>query len=486
MILLLCCIVPGQSVDCSDVNGLWLLPRGRETDVFQAEALFTCICSVVLGITLPDKRLKYAQLGRAYRMCSALQGFALHLSRHKQRCPFCDGERKDCTCVIAISGQSGNFQALDPRDTPIAGRWVAALPVQGRHRGVTRGALFGLFWRLNAIKVTLLLFRAQLGVTKWERNWLKYVVRCWNEIAEPVANMWEARDLLYQCVTLYSNSEYLGETRIGLEKRGTTHIRHARLRSMCAKMKFYRWLKALGSHLATFLPIRSWVGEVRPTKKQRLAGEAFEIFTRQSNQNEVGRSRGSERQNVYGERMLLGRDKRGRQLMRFRVTHAPRDTLVMHQTVEEPPAAPVQQMKMLPIVMRMGRRPWKLLPGFSDMRVVKTVRRFGQRKLGRLVGFAQMVLDTSSRSIFHVNLKLVLAGMRKICTMAVNIRSSLLALSGAETKLLQCLRRWVARWGRQGFFIILRATITVASSPSILSILDSTEKWASVPVDMST
>lgn len=350
-----------------------------------------------------------------------------------------------------------------------------------RRKKLSRGALHGVYWRLNYIKCWVLIHRGLLGVTKWERSWVQYVFGCWDSVAQSGSDMWRAPDIIYGAFTIFSNDEYLGETRIGMFRRGGTHNRLCKSQAARGRMRFYRWLYEMGPHCVTYIPLRVWAGSRRATKRERLTAEGWEIYERQSTQNDLGRTRGSEASNAYGERVLLGRARRSRQLLRFRTAIHRSDTVMPGPPIE---TLQMKQSKLMPLLFRCARRPWKRSPSLNAFKICRIVRGMKQRELNRFVSLAQLVLDPTNRSIFFQNLKLLVAGMRSVCTVQVTIRSPLLALQGVEDIIMTSIRRWIARWNAVGIMLIVRATLIASRSPSTLSVLDSTAYWASKSQDM--
>lgn len=246
-------------------------------------------------------------------------------------------------------------------------------------------------------------------------------------------------------------------------------------------MKLYSWTRKNGVQKLTWLPLYSWPegpGTTPPSKSDRMEEEGWMIFERQSDLNTAGRSRGEEQKNVMGERMLLGRRRRTRQLMRFR--HKKKNEII--QTFD--PANRQQrptQCKILPIVMRMARRPWKASTDMDTMRVVRRLRELTPKMVSRLMALAQTVLDPTGRSIFQQNIQKAFRNSSKIAIMNVTLRSPLFAVKGVEEKVLQQLRRWLHRWSKQGITVLLRTTLALRKGQSIMSILDSSSAWAKKP-----
>lgn len=328
--------------------------------------------------------------------------------------------------------------------------------------------------------MVVLLHRAACSTAKWEKKWLRYILDSWSR--DPVD--WSSPDIIYQSVTIYSRAEYLGETQIGLQKRGGTHIRQAKRKS--GKMKLYGFMRSVGPHVVAWLPVKSWSGPVRPTKTQRLEAEAEEIFYRQSELNEIGRSKGNEKANIFGERMLLGKERRGRQLIKFRVRKRMEEAFAGDTSeVLNRPSAPRQALKALPLVMQMARRPWK--PGEQlESRVALRLRQLKVKELGRLVSLGQSVLDATGRSIFWKNLQLVFRGHRQVAVVAFKVKSVLFALGRTEQMLLRRLRRWAAARSKRGVFLVLRVTLTLSRGESLLTALDNTSIWGHVPPELRT
>lgn len=290
---------------------------------------------------------------------------------------------------------------------------------------------------------------------------------------------------MYTGVVPFSKKEYHGETSIGFRPRIDTHKQLGDKRS--TTMELYKFMKSAGRSKLIWLPLITWDDSIevtRPTKSTRLVSEAWEVYQRQSELNNLGKHYGEEKADVFAERMMLGRRKRDRQLLKFRL--APHDDQLLlptpgksapHQRMRPPlthnasqhhttPITPavssnmrthsfdglregpkcVDYLRWLPLVIRLSRRPWFYTKDLYKLVAVKRLRTLGTRDVSKLVGLAHLTLDTQSRSIFWNNLKLVMRGLQNITIQRVRVKSSALALPTFEKKVLTGLRRWLNQW----------------------------------------
>lgn len=214
-----------------------------------------------------------------------------------------------------VSGRYRDPNVVRPEDVPLSSGMVRVIP-PNRPTRVHRGMLQHIWWQLNSIKTILFLFRCGISRVVWEKRWLRYVMEHWSN--EPIR--WRSLDMVYTGVAPFSRKEYHGETSIGFRPRINTHKQLGDKRSQT--MQLYKFMKMEGRSRLIWMPLITWddsILENRPTKSTRLVAEAWEVYQRQSELNNLGKNYGAEEADVFAERMMLGRRKRGRQLLKFRL-----------------------------------------------------------------------------------------------------------------------------------------------------------------------
>lgn len=399
----------------------------------------------------------------------------LHTSAQKTRCPYCGNPKAACRCKFGVSGHDNNFRVFRNGDEPLRSKALPQAPPlrNKRFRGFHRGVLFNRIWRRNFLKVCILLWRACISTAKWERKWLLYVLACYGGSAPNWAN----RNVVYGATGIFCRKEYIGETQISLFERFKTHLRCAIRKSQ--RMKLYRWLRKAGIHIRAWYPLRDWKGTRQPTKKDRMLAESYEVFLRQNDLNEVGRHKGTGEKNLMGERLITGRSRRKRKLIKFRKRRARQD-LIYGVDKNEVPVPRGNEVEYLPLIMKLARRPWKSVRDSTVSRAVAMIRAMQTRTFVRLVNLAYMVLSGTSASIFQANLLMLCKNHRKVVNVNISIRNALLGLSKVENKVLKWVRSWVANWRRLGLCVIAKVTMIATRSGDIVSVLDNSVEVASM------
>lgn len=414
-----------------------------------------------------------------------------------------------CTCYFLVTGRYAEARWVLKDDLPMYGALVCPREPR-RNKRCSRGDLFEVYWQVNIFKVIVHLMRCAHSYHRYEQKWLSYILQSWSENEVD----WSANNLVYTGVVPGTRDEYHGEARIGIRRRVQTHDRDSFRRAR--RMRLYKYMRAHGPQCLTWMPVRTWNSNQRPpTKSERLVEESFEICWRQSSLNDVGKSFGEEKADVFFERLMVGRRKRGRQLMKFRIgirkevwtTNLESDTNIISNSSDflpceimgkrvnvdrKPPRAqrnsvrPTsgEYLKWLPVVVRLARRPWAVTPEFRNLRIVKRLRELNHRQLTRVLGLAHMALDVQGRSIFWVNLRNCMKGRENIAVLNVKIKSAALAQSAIEKLVLKGLRRWMGNWNKAGVLIMLRATIVQAGAQSLISMLDTSSSWGKKPREL--
>merc|ERR1712139_456306 len=82
------------------------------------------------------------------------------------------------------------------------------------------------------------------------------------------------------------------------------------------------------------------------------------------------------------------------------------------------------------------------------------------------------------------NMRLILKPMPRVHTLAITIRSPLLALKGVEVGIIRALKSWIQQGVRCGHCIILVFRSAVTAAPTIRTIMENTTAMSTKPVEM--
>jgi hypothetical protein len=233
----------------------------------------------------------------------------------------------------------------------------------------------------------------------------------------------------------------------------------------------------------TWLPLRTWKRDEKPDKIERMSEEGGFIWEVDPVLNELGKAAGGTALGRYGDAMILSKRKRSRQLLKFRKSGAVREYAISTDSVDtnvktEGVRDRMKQRVLFPLLMRMQRRPIKELTGFEDLKTVTTLRNLTVKNLTRLLQLAQGVLNRTSKSIFMVNFKSMMKKTGKVVSLGVQMKTPLFALKGFEKQALRRIRTWCSTWRRQGIVVLVHLKMVQAAAPSIISLMDTSQKWA--------
>jgi hypothetical protein len=66
----------------------------------------------------------------------------------------------------------------------------------------------------------------------------------------------------------------------------------------------------------------------------------------------------------------------------------------------------------------------------------------------------------------------------KVVSLGVQMKTPLFALKGFEKQALRRIRTWCSTWRRQGIVVLVHLKMVQAAAPSIISLMDTSQKWA--------
>lgn len=330
-----------------------------------------------------------------------------------------------------------------------------------------------IFWTLNSYKAILFLVKTKTSRARWERNWNHFITDTWK--TEHVD--WSDRTQIYTAVVPFSRKEYIGETIVGLEGRGGSHQRDAAAGKM---LLLYKYMRKMGPERFVWFPLKTWRDvpgrdntKAAVPKVTRLQEEASFIFERQATLNKVGRTGSSDEANEQGDRLIVCRRLRDRQLMKFR-TPSP----TPHIVSETPYRRRTLPQHLIGVATRLGRRPLKVLPNFNELLVVRRVLSFNHGRVIQLIRLIQTVLDATTGSIALFNLKLILRQVDRINVTQLTLRNPIFSIPKCESLIVSWCKKWVRRWSTAETTTLLYLKISASKSPSTMGILDSTYTWS--------
>lgn len=348
---------------------------------------------------------------------------------------------------------------------------------------VSKKELWELFFELRRLKVFINFFRARVSRNRKDREWAAFIRRAWFEDSEVFDLL--ASDLVYSATVPFTTLEYEGETKVGVESRTKSHIGNST--GSGKKSTLGKVLSKLGAGAAVFTPAFMWSG--RTTKHARLKQEGLYIWERQGSMNTLG----TERWDSTSKRtqVVLGRRRRFRLFKRF--VKLKKVTLVDGAEVQTLSAKcedrKVRQQRhddeskrrgrLVGVVARMARRPWKAAIDHLPLPSLKTVQNIAEMPrllLKRLLRMIYECLDSTGRSIALANMKLAIRSRRDVVFIRWAVKSPIFFSDECKKAVLKALRKWAADWERAaGILVVIELAVLERASRSILDILDSTK-----------
>jgi hypothetical protein len=130
------------------------------------------------------------------------------------------------------------------------------------------------------------------------------------------------------------------------------------------------------------------------------------------------------------------------------------------------------------ILLRLQRRPLKRQHKFDELRTVTKVRELKISEIAQLVSMGQLILDEATRSIMMRNLRMILQDMDHVALIGITVRSPLMGVKGVQKGVLDEVERWCRAWRTRGLLVLVNVRATTAAAPSMLSRLNTTQRWA--------
>ena len=235
--------------------------------------------------------------------------------------------------------------------------------------------------------------------------------------------------VVYAALLPSSNQTYMGRSTLCLEKRMPTNIRQMVM--VAGKMRLNTVMSRFGGQRLTFVPLRVWDRGTTKIECFYVEGEYIWTWNPSLNDRRKGES-STGPLGKLGEFLLLGRRRRTRQLLKFRLRGAAKTFVVeTHgRGAKDPAVARLEglqeqqrQHSLFPLIMRMQRRPLKRQHNFEALKTVQHVRSLNARSLRTLLKLAQSVLDAVGRSIFFTNFREIMKGAQSVVFPALNIKT---------------------------------------------------------------
>ena len=143
----------------------------------------------------------------------------------------------------------------------------------------------------------------------------------------------------------------------------------------------------------------------------------------------------------------------------------------------------VRRGKMVAMLARMARRPWKKngkpmdWDKLQNMKTVQTLREMKHEGVKKVVRAMHQSMDQVSRSITQMNLRAALKVRKDIVFQRVQLNSPVFRAQGGVKVLKKCLNSWCCKWeSRHGVLVIVEVLLVERSSRSIAKIADNCAK----------
>jgi len=250
----------------------------------------------------------------------------------------------------------------------------------------------------------------------------------------------------------WSRKEYVGETIVGWVNRSQRHV----TKSHFQKGRIEKVNKALmkeGPHTWVWYPLWGWPNK-SSTKIERMQIEGYFIYERQPWLNILGNtSDWTHAQSHYSEALHIPKKNRYRPLMKFRAQnnckqlyHDPMNaSKVINYDFDTTTSRTLQhyQLTLYPFVMRLGRRPWPFKGEWKQFPLVRQILALPLKKLANVYRLGMQVLNSTTRSIFSHNIKLIIGLRDGAISLRLSISNTLFAIRGFESLVNDTIRCWV-------------------------------------------
>lgn len=441
-----------------------------------------------------SSRFQYCFSGRIISWLGMIQT-ALINSYIDKYCTCCNMQTKHCSCEVLFQFQTKQWVI---QQTQIHGydgvrllyEWVPEIRDMSLKQTVTIGRVWNVVYLLNSLKWNALKLHLCRSTCKWQQRFWVFLQAIWD--LSPSQDTKQPA-VIYGWISIYSKALYLGETKLGLFQRFVSHIRafrtaHFKSRYDPKQKRLYLSMLNLGLGRFVYFPIYLWDKVV--SRIERMIMESSLIWFKQPRLNTAG-MRDVKLIRMDGQdKYEIPRRRRFRLVKRLVALERKRKGLAWVSPIQVTAQALRSEMlkygEMFQMVSRLARRPLKMTAEFWTLAIVKRVCKLPRWRVARLMAIGTRVLSGASRNIFIKNFGMTIIRRTDVVFSRWTQTSPLFAVPRAKSILLSQLRSWQWAHAKRGVVIILRMSLHIGASASIIDLFESSSRWSLTPLDECT
>ena len=216
------------------------------------------------------------------------------------------------------------------------------------------------------------------------------------------------------------------------------------------------------------------------------------IYIRGARMNSLGTENHEDRQGATGM-TIMGRRRRFRCVMRIRELHrcglrmvggVEQDEVSEEKRQEQVRKQKVERRargKMMALISRMARRPWKDEKGnpVDKSKSAKEIAVMKRPKVRKLIQRIEGTLDPTNRSIAMRNLKRALRKRADVVFVNEKLNSGLLNDRTVKRETVKMLKKWCHEWEeKEHVLVVLRISFGASATKSMLDVFNTTNAWS--------